>query len=395
MPLKKIRNFFELEAAAGIILGLFAIFAIIIANSPFSSAFQSWLSSEHIIQFSNWRHEASLKEWIKDGLMAIFFFHVGLEIKKEILVGELSNPKKLALPVFGALGGMIAPALIYVIVVLANNSPELIKGWPIPVATDIAFAVAAIAIVAKNIPKSMKIFLLTLAVVDDLGAVVLIAALFGHNIDYQALAIALSIFVGLLGLSAINIRRPWIFVFGGLIMWAFMLQSGFHATLAGVLTAIAVPLKSNSENFESPLEDLHDDFSAWVKYAILPLFALSHAGFSFNGLGIDTISAPLFLAIFLGLVLGKPLGVLIFTILASKLGLAHLPQGANIRQTIGIGALCGIGFTMSLFLGGLAFANSDHLIESQIKFGVFSASIISGILGITLLSWKNPQKDEL
>lgn len=392
MPIKKIRSFFELEAAAGIVLGVFAILAIIIANSPFAINFHNWLENPHIIQFSNWRHETSLKDWIKDGLMAIFFFHVGLEIKKEILIGELSNPKKLALPVFGALGGMIAPALLFVGIVSIFNKPEFIKGWPIPVATDIAFAVAAVAIIADKIPKSMKIFLLTLAVVDDLGAVVLIAALFGHNIDYQALALALSIFIGLLGLSALNIRRPWIFVVGGFFMWAFMLQSGFHATLAGVLTAIAVPLKSNSPDFESPLEDLHDDFSAWVKYAILPLFALSHAGFSLSGLGMETFSAPLFLAISIGLIIGKPLGVLIFTQLASKLNLAHLPDGANIRQTIGIGALCGIGFTMSLFLGGLAFPDADKIIEGQIKFGVFAASILSAIIGITLLSWKNHNK---
>ncbi len=389
MPLQKIRNFFELEAAAGITLGISALIAIIIANSPLSGAFDNWLHYEIPVQIGTWSHTADVKHWVKDGLMAIFFFHVGLEIKKEIMEGELSDAKKLALPVFGALGGMIMPALIFIAVIMLEGHQDLIKGWTIPVATDIAFAVAAIAVVAKNIPSSLKIFLLTLAVVDDLGAVVLIAALYSSNIDYVALSWSLGIFVVLLALPRLGIRRPWVFVMGGLLMWAFMLQSGFHPTLAGVMTAITVPLKSNSDAFESPLEDLHDDFSAWVKYAIMPLFALTHAGFSFSGMGISTILSPLVVAIVCGLSIGKPLGVLGMVYFSKIIGIARIPENITMRQLLGVGALCGIGFTMSLFLGGLSYADKGEIISNELKMGVFLGSIISGIMGIALLAKSN------
>jgi NhaA family Na+:H+ antiporter len=266
---------------------------------------------------------------------------------------------------------------------------DLIKGWTIPVATDIAFAVAAIAVVAKNVPSSLKIFLLTLAVVDDLGAVVLIAALYSGNIDYAALSWSLGVFVFLLALPQLGIRRAWVFVMGGLVMWAFMLQSGFHPTLAGVMTAITVPLKSNSDKFESPLEDLHDDFSAWVKYAIMPLFAITHAGFSFSGMGLETVFSPLVIAIVCGLCIGKPLGVLSLVYISKIIGVARIPNNINIRQLLGVGALCGIGFTMSLFLGGLSYADKGEIISNELKMGVFLGSIISGIVGIALLSKSN------
>jgi Na+:H+ antiporter, NhaA family len=386
LKMNRIKNFFEMESAAGIVLAVFAIFAIIIANTPFSPAFQNWLNSEHILQISNWHHQATIKDWIKDGLMAIFFFHVGLEIKKEIMVGSLSDAKTLALPIFGAIGGMLIPALIFCAIIFGFGQTNLLKGWPIPVATDIAFAIAAVAIIAHKIPSSLKVFLLTLAVVDDLGAVVLIATLFGHEIEYQALSIALCIFIGLLTLSFLNLRRPWLFVVGGIGIWAFMLQSGLHPTLAGILTAIAVPLSSNKEGFESPLEDLHDDFSAWVKYAILPLFALSHAGFSLDGMNVTTIAQPLFLAVFCGLLIGKPIGVVIAVYIANFLKIAKIPEGVSIQQIFGIGALCGIGFTMSLFLGELAFANSSEILKMQIKSAVFGASLLSAILGVYILS---------
>lgn len=394
MPIKKIKSFFELEEAAGIFLGIIAILAIIIANSPFSDAFNHFLHSEYTIQFGAWEQTLSLSHWIKDGLMAIFFFHVGLEIKKEILVGELSSPKKLALPVFAALGGMIGPALIYLLIVSFANDANLIKGWPIPVATDIAFAVAAISLVAKKVPLSLKIFLLTLAVVDDLGAVILIAALYSGDINTQYLVWALSIFLFLLFLPKIGITRPWIFVSLGIVMWAMMLKTGFHSTLAGVLTALAVPLHAAKAGDESPLEDLHDDFSAWVKYAILPLFALSHAGFSFEGIGFATIFAPLTLAIILGLFIGKPIGVLSLIYLSTKLNIASLPNSTNYKQLLGVSLLCGIGFTMSLFLGGLAFIGASEIIHSQIKIAVFIGSILSGILGILILNNQQEMKKE-
>lgn len=385
MALKKIKNFFELEAAAGIILGIFALIAIIIANSPFNIAFDNWLSTHHIIKFDNWQYDASLKDWIKEGLMAIFFFHVGLEIKKEILVGSLSNPKTLAMPIFGALGGMIVPALIYLGIAYSFNQPQIAKGWPIPVATDIAFAIAALALVGKKIPSALRVFLLTLAVVDDLGAVALIAALFGHDIDYISLAIAFGFFGTLLLLSALNLRRPWIFVVGGVFIWAYMLKSGFHPTLAGILTAIAVPLKSNSKDFESPLEDLHDDFSAWVKYFILPLFALSNAGFSLNNFSLEMVTSPLVLAISFGLFLGKPIGVIGFIYLAKVIKIVQIPRTISFKNLFGASILCSIGFTMSLFLASLAFGDADIQMNAQIRFAVLLTSFIAAIVGILTL----------
>lgn len=389
MPLKHIRKFFELEAAAGITLGLSALLAIIIANSSFATNYNQFIEKEVIIQFADWFHKASIKDWVKDGLMTIFFFHVGLEIKKEIVEGELSDPKKLALPVFGAIGGMVMPAIIFAIVAIAFGRNDILQGWPIPVATDIAFAVAAISIVSNKVPLSLKIFLLTLAVVDDLGAVILIAALYSHQIDYSALSIALALFITLMALPKIGIRRPWVFVSFGVIMWAFMLQSGFHATLAGVLTAICVPLKANNESEQSPLEDLHDDFDGWVKYLILPAFALTHAGFSFNGVSLETFKAPLVLGIMLGLMIGKPVGVLLMVKIASLLKIAKIPENITMQQLIGVGLLCGIGFTMSLFLGGLAFAGAQEIILSEVKIGVFTGSLLSGIIGVIILNKAN------
>lgn len=395
MPLKKIRSFFELEAAAGILLGISAILAILIANSPLSFWYVSWISSEHIVQIGGFKHSASLADWVKDGLMAIFFFHVGLEIKKEVMVGELSDPKKLALPVFGALGGMIAPALVFLFVAKAGGANDIMHAWPIPVATDIAFAVAAISIVASRLPPSLKIFLLTLAVVDDLGAIVLIAALYSHEVDYQSLSISLGIFLALLASNFLGLRRPWIYVAGGIFIWVFMLQSGFHPTLAGVLAALAVPLKPSKGQDISPLEDLHDDFSDWVKYLIMPLFAFTHAGIDFASLSIENLNSPLVYAIVLGLLLGKPIGVSVAVYLASILKIATIPHSVKFKQIVGIGFLCGIGFTMSLFLGGLAFNNSDGDLLNEARIGVFIGSILSALFGIYLLRSKTQIKAKI
>lgn len=385
MAIKKIKRFFELEAAAGIFIAAFALIAIFIANSPFNHAFENLLESEHIIRFDNWQYSASLREWIKEGLMTIFFFHVALEIKKEILVGSLSNPKTLAMPIIGAIGGMVVPALIYLLIAKLMNAPQISHGWPIPVATDIAFAIAALAVVGKNIPNPLRVFLLTLAVVDDLGAIALIAGLFGHDIDYISLAIAIGFFATLLLLSFLNFRRPWIFVVGGIFIWAYMLKSGFHPTLAGVLTAMAVPLKSNSPNYESPLEDLHDDFSAWVKYLILPLFALSNAGFSVQDFSLDFVLSPLVLAIFFGLFIGKPIGILGFIYLAKSLKIVQFARGMNFQNLFGASILCAIGFTMSLFLASLAFENAQSIIIAQTRFAVLLVSIIATLIGVLVL----------
>ncbi len=388
--LKNIRSFFQLESTAGIVLLLSALAAIIAINSPLGAAYTTWLKAEHTVQVGGWQATKDIAKWVKDGLMAIFFLAVGLEIKKEVMKGELSDPRKLALPILAALGGMIGPALVYLALWSAlGGSEEMFAGWSVPVATDIAFAIAALSFVSKRIPLSLKIFLLTVAIVDDLGAVILIAVLYATQIDYQALAGALAIFVFLLGLNRLKICRVWPYLAGGLVMWAFMLQSGFHSTLAGVLTALTVPLSRGPESDESPLDDLHHDLDPWVKYAIMPLFAFTAAGFSFAGITAATFTEPLTLGIALGLLFGKPLGIGAAVFIATRLGVASLPSGASLLQSIGVACLCGIGFTMSLFIGGLAFEGSPHL-STDVRVGVFTGSLIAAAVGLAILFTAKP-----
>lgn len=386
MPaLKNIRSFFQLEMTAGIFLLVSAIAAIAAVNSPLGPAYLEWLTAKHTVQVGSWEATKDIAKWVKDGLMAIFFLAVGLEIKKEVMKGELSDPRKLALPILAALGGMIGPALVFLAVWSSfGGTPEMFAGWSVPVATDIAFAIAALSFVSSRIPLSLKIFLLTVAIVDDLGAVILIAVLYTADIDYQALAGALGVFVVLLGLNRLKICRVWPYLAGGLVMWAFMLQSGFHSTLAGVLTALTVPISRGPESDESPLDDLHHDLDPWVKYAIMPLFAFTAAGFSFAGITGQTFAEPLTLGIALGLLFGKPLGIGAAVFLATRIGVATLPTGASLMQIIGVACLCGIGFTMSLFIGGLAFEGSAHL-STDVRVGVFTGSLLSAAIGLSIL----------
>lgn len=387
MPVNRIRSILELESTAGIFLLLAALIAIGFVNSPFGPLYTAWINSEHTLQIGSWESTKSIAKWVKDGLMAIFFLAVGLEIKKEVMRGELSDPKKLALPILAALGGMIGPALIFLMVwSTMGGSPEMFPGWSVPVATDIAFAIAAFSFVSGKVPMSLKIFLLTVAIVDDLGAVVLIAVLYTSDIDYQSLAAALAVFVAMLGLNRLKVCRVWPYLALGAVMWAFMLKSGFHSTLAGVLTAMTVPLMRGPESDESPLEDLHHDLDPWVKYAIMPLFAFTHAAFSFAGIGLETFAAPLTLGIALGLLIGKPIGIGLAVFAASRLGVAKLPTGATLMQIIGVAMLCGIGFTMSLFIGGLAFDGLDPAYNVDVRVGVFTGSLLAAAAGLIVLN---------
>ncbi len=385
VALKNIRSFFQLEMTAGIFLLVSAIAAIAAVNSPFGPAYTEWLTAKHTLQVGSWEASKDIAKWVKDGLMAIFFLAVGLEIKKEVMKGELSDPKKLALPILAALGGIVCPALVFLAIWSSlGGTPEMFAGWSVPVATDIAFAIAALSFASSRIPLSLKIFLLTVAIVDDLGAVILIALLYTTDIDYQALAGALGVFLFLLGLNRLKICRVWPYLAGGVVMWAFMLQSGFHSTLAGVLTALTVPISRGPESDESPLDDLHHDLDPWVKYAIMPLFAFTAAGFSFAGVTGQTFAEPLTLGIAMGLLIGKPLGIGLAVFLATRLGVATLPSGASLLQIIGVACLCGIGFTMSLFIGGLAFEGSAHL-STDVRVGVFTGSLLSAAIGLSIL----------
>jgi NhaA family Na+:H+ antiporter len=376
-------DFLKTEAASGAVLGLAALAALIVANSPLAADYFGWLKSLHVVQVGPIRLEETVSDWIKEGLMALFFLVVGLEIKYEVLKGELNNPKKLALPIFAALGGMVVPGLVFLVVAGALGGPA--QGWPIPLATDIAFALAVFAVVGRSLPSSLRVFLLTLAIVDDLGAIALIAVLFSSGVEWQPLIWAGLVLAGM-GLWARR-RVPasfWCLAF--LAVWYFTLQSGLSTSLTAVAFALIVPVDPRRETSQSPLKDAMHDLHPYVAYLVLPLFAFAKAGVSFGGLSLEQLFAPLVLCIALGLFLGKQLGVFGAAWLATKLRIAAKPTGANWLQVYGVSLLCGIGFTMSLFIGVLAFpGEADSLVQIEVKLGVIGGSILSALAALAVL----------
>jgi NhaA family Na+:H+ antiporter len=376
-------DFLKTEAASGLILGGAALLAIIAANSPWSDAYFGLLAYEVPLQMGQWRETHSVLDWIKEGLMAIFFFVVGLEIKYEVLRGELSNPRKLALPVLAALGGMIAPAVIYLSL---NAGPGgATQGWAVPVATDIAFALAALAVVGRALPDSLRIFLLTLAIADDLGAVILIAVLFTSEIDASMLIGAAAGLIMLFCLRFIR-RVPFFFyAVGFMIVWAFTLESGVSTSVAGVAAAMMIPIEPRRPGEEGVLKNFVDSLHGYVAYFILPLFAFAAAGFSMAGLSVREVTSPVTLGILLGLFLGKPIGVFGASLLAVWLKLAKRPTHATWLELFGVAWLCGVGFTMSLFIGGLAFPASDPVAQGEIRLGVILGTIVSILGGMAVL----------
>jgi len=372
------------EAASGAFLGLAAVAALIVANSALSETYFYWLKSEHAFQAGPLNLTLSVSEWIKEGLMAIFFLVVGLEIKYEIRCGELSDPKKLATPVIAALGGMLAPAGVYLALSGSLGGPA--GGWPIPLATDIAFALAIFALVGRGLPSSLRVFLLTLAIVDDLGAIALIAVLFSAGVDWVPLAWA----VGLLAVLAIASRRRlaaplWVMAFA--VVWWLSVSAGLSTSLAAVAFAAVVPVSPRAEDAQSPLKEAMHDLHPYVAYLILPLFAFAKAGVSFAGLSIDQLLAPLVLSIAAGLFFGKQIGVLGAAWLTSALRLGARPSQSTWLQLYGVSLLCGVGFTMSLFIGALAFPGAiDSPAQVQVKLGVLMGSVLSGVLGAVVLS---------
>jgi Na+:H+ antiporter, NhaA family len=375
-------DFLKTEAASGAVLGLAAIAALVVANSPLSEAYFAWLKSEHILQIGPIILQETISEWIKEGLMAIFFLVVGLEIKYEILKGELSDPKKLAMPVIAALGGMIAPAAVYLAVSGIAAAPH--QGWPIPLATDIAFALAVFALVGRRLPSSLRVFLLTLAIVDDLGAIMLIAVLFSSGIAFAPLFGA----IVLLGLGAIagrfgKIAAPF-WVLGFAAVWYLTVQAGVSTSLTAVAFAIIVPVNPRLHDGQSPLKEAMHDLHPWNAFLVLPLFAFAKAGVSFAGLTLEQAFAPLVLGIAAGLFVGKQIGVFGAAWLAAKLGIGKVPSRATWLQVYGVSMLCGIGFTMSLFIGALAFPGAvDSPEQVEVKLGVIFGSVLSA-LGATL-----------
>ncbi|MEM8773426.1 MAG: Na+/H+ antiporter NhaA [Pseudomonadota bacterium] len=375
MLLRAMDKFFRNEASGGILLMLSAIAALLVANSAFAPVYEGVLDSKLAITINEDGLSKPLILWINDGLMAIFFFLIGLELKREILEGKLRNPRDIVLPGVAAIGGMAIPALIFA--ALNWNSPETLAGWAIPAATDIAFALGILALVGTRAPAALKVFLLTLAILDDLGAIIIIALFYTAELKVEYLMYAL---VPLAGLALFNIRgahriAPMILL--GAVMWVLVLKSGVHATLAGVVAAMFIPLKDKWG--KSPLHSLEHALAPYVLYLIVPIFAFANAGVVLDGITFADLLQPLPLGIALGLIAGKQIGVFGFTWAVVKLGYARLPDGVNWLHIYGLACLAGVGFTMSLFIGSLSYA--DPALMNQVRIGVLSGSAVSAILG--------------
>ena len=381
--LASIRRFIASESAGGIVLALAAVVALVVSNSPLGPSYRQFVEMRGEVRIANdWLVLSKpLLLWVNDLWMAVFFFVVGLEIKREVLAGELASVKQASLPVVAAIGGMAVPALIYA--ALNHADPVALRGWAIPMATDIAFALGILMLLGSRVPASLKIFLTAVAIIDDLGAIVVIAAFYTAQLSMPMLLAAGG---GVLLLFLLNRARvmtigPYVVV--GLIVWVCVLKSGIHATLAGVVTAMAIPLRDGQGG--SPLETAEHALHPWVAFAVLPMFAFVNAGVDLHGVSLGTLAQGIPLGIGLGLVAGKAIGVFGASWLLMRATGAGLPEGANTRQFFGVCVLCGIGFTMSLFIGGLAFTGQDAGYETQVKLGVLGGSLIAGLIGVALL----------
>lgn len=374
-----INRFFKHEAAGGILLMLSAALALIVANSGWSAGYEALLETKLSILIGGQGLSKALILWINDGLMAIFFFLIGLELKAEMKEGKLKNPADVMLPGLAAVGGMIAPALVYLVLNVAD--PLTRGGWAIPAATDIAFAVGVLALLGKRVPPALKIFLLTLAILDDLGAIIIIALFYTSELHLNYLVMALVPLAGLMWLNWRGTHRIAPFVLLGAVLWVLVLKSGVHATIAGVVTAFFVPLRDRFG--KSPLHSVEHGLQPYVMFLIVPIFAFANAGVVLSGLSFADLFAPLPLGIAAGLFVGKQIGVFGATWLTVRLGLARLPDGVGWQHIYGLACLAGIGFTMSLFIGGLSFA--DPALMNAVRLGVLSGSALSAALGYAVL----------
>ncbi len=384
-PPPALRRFLASEAAGGILLMAAAALAMIVANSGLSTAYFDWLHSEIGPEFTPKLGPMTVHLWINDGLMAIFFLLVGLEIKREFVDGRLSTWERRRLPIIAAGAGMAIPAFLYL--GLTSGDPGLADGWAIPAATDIAFAIGVLALLGSRAPTSLKLFLTTVAIADDLGAVAIIALAYTESLDTVALGVAAAIYVTLYVIGRSGVRPLWIYMIGGALLWYAVLLSGVHATVAGVLAASVVPVVPSPgapDSPQSPLHRLEHAISPWVAFLIVPLFGFANAGVSLAGIGLEQVLAPLPLGIAVGLFVGKQLGIFGAVWLSVRLGLANRLRGATWLQIYGVSILCGIGFTMSLFIGALAFPQ-DPLLVDEAKIGVLLGSLLSAITGYLIL----------
>lgn len=388
--LTPIQNFLKQEAAGGILLFIFATLAIILANTPLSYLYFDFLQTPVSVQIGAFIINKPLLMWVNDGLMPVFFMLVGMEVKRELLEGSLSSYQRAVFPAIAATGGMVVPAIVFL--VFNATHPEFQEGWAIPMATDIAFALGVIALLGKRVPLALKIFLLALAIIDDLGAIVVIALFFSHDLSPQAFIFAGVAVAILITMNRLKITALSAYGIVGIILWASVLKSGVHATLAGVIIGFCIPL--NGKKGERPLDDFEHTLSPWSTFAILPLFAFCNAGVSLIGMGMDNLTSTLPMGIALGLLLGKPLGIFSFCFVAVKLGIAKLSEGINFKQIFAVSVLCGIGFTMSMFLAGLAFGgeSDSENVTALARLGILIGSGFSAVLGYLLLkmSTKDP-----
>lgn len=385
-----VRALFVSDASAGILLIFVAAAAMVAANSPFASEYKLLFYGE-----LPWTPIAKLDDlhlWINDGLMAVFFFVVGLEVKREWIEGQLSTAEQRRLPVLAAAAGMIVPALLYYAVVSAEDADSLLRGWAIPAATDIAFAMGVLGLLGNRVPASLRLFLLTVAIVDDIGAVLVIAMFYTANIKLMWLVISLAVVAVMYALNRFKVSAYWPFILLALVLWYCVLNSGIHATIAGVVAALTIPMRGRDN--DTMLEHLEHGLAPWSAYLVVPIFGFANAGVDFSGMTMDEVLAPLPIAIATGLFLGKQIGIFGIIVAAVKLGIARPPERANWVEIWGVSILCGIGFTMSLFISGLAFAGQDVLID-EAKIGILGGSLLSAIVGYTVLrmTTTHPQEE--
>jgi len=375
------RWFFRLESASGLVLVIGAVVALILSNSNLSGYYFDVLNFHISIGTQNFGLDLSILHWINDVLMCVFFFIVTLEIKREFVHGELSRPKQALLPIIAAIGGMAVPAIIYIIINLETNNT--LRGWAIPSATDIAFSIGVLALLGKRVPISLKIFLMALAIIDDLGAIIIIAFFYSTELQYMYLILMIGSFLALLIINKLGVKKFIPYLLIGLCLWYFTHESGIHSTISGVILALTIPHRAHEKDF-SLLLKLEHLLSPYVAFGIMPLFALANAGVSLEGASFKTLMAPVPLGILSGLFFGKQIGVFLFSYLSIKLKFAEMPSNSNWIKFYGVGILTGIGFTMSLFVGNLAFIeNAQHM--DGVKIGVLCGSLLSAFVGYFLL----------
>lgn len=387
-----LEEFLKKDSASGILLVCAAALALVVENSPLRVLYDALLQTPVAVQVGALGIDKPLLLWINDGLMAIFFLLIGLEVKREVYEGELSEPAQIVLPAVGAIGGMLVPALIYVW--FNHGDPRAMDGWAIPAATDIAFALGVVALLGRRVPLSLRVFLLALAIFDDLGAILIIAFFYTADLSMTSLIVAGITLGALVAINLMKITRLSIYVVLGIVLWVTVLKSGVHATLAGVALGFAIPLRSDQHDV-SPLKNLEHELHSWVAFIIVPLFAFANAGVLLHGVSWEVISGPVPAGIIAGLLIGKPVGIMLFCAPLILTGLAQLPHGSTWIGFFGISVLCGIGFTMSLFIASLAFEHTtDAGYVAVDRLGILLGSVISAVLGYLILRMFTPGRED-